>query len=112
MKKSTGIYPNGENGIPNGVVVSNDAARILSSFTKQSLIDEIVQEHIKSVILANVIPPHLDWDKVTKNQIHSRTAENYILLMRNHFLVHFTGRIVSSIETWETTAENWLLTNA
>jgi len=101
MRKSTGIYPNSENGISNGAVVQNDAARILPSFTKQSLIDEIVQEHIKSVILANVIPPHLDWDKVTKNQIHSRTAENYILLMRNHFLVHFAGRVVSSIETWE-----------
>ena len=48
----------------------------ITNFTMISVLDDMVQEHIKNVILANIIPPHVEWDKVSRNQIHSRTAEN------------------------------------
>ena len=75
----------------------NDAATI----TESSTIDELVQEYLKSVILASIIPPHVEWEKVSKHQIHSRTAENYIFLLKKHFLQQFSGCLIYSINTWE-----------
>jgi len=78
-----------------------DLNATITNFTMHSVLDDMVQEHIKNVILANIIPPHIEWAKVSRNQIHSRTAENYIHLLRKHFLMPFTGRQVGSIATLE-----------
>ena len=78
-----------------------ESNRVITTLTEKSLLDEMVNDFIKTVIIENIVPPYIEWARVGKNQIHSRTAENYIHLLRRHFLECFTGWTISAITTRE-----------
>lgn len=100
LKKNT-TQPTKKDVKLNNEVKQSGINQPMAALAIPATIDDLVYEHIRNVILASVIPPHIEWDKVSKNQIHSRTAENYIFLLRKHFLEQFSGRLINSITTEE-----------
>lgn len=69
-----------------------------SPIDSQTLAEDFVQEFMKNGMRNRITSNELEWDKVGKNKIISRTYENYAYMMK-HFENYFKGCGIGSITT-------------